>query len=314
MSKILTITLNPAVDKNSSTKRVIQDSKLRCEQPVFEPGGGGINVSRAIEHLGGDSLAIFPAGGPTGIVLEELLTKQNIKHQSIKTNDWTRENLNIFEHETQKQYRFIMPGPQLSPTECEDIKKLVETAEDFNILVISGSLPQGTDGQLIADLSKIAHAKNAKCILDTSGEPLKHALTHGHIFMTKPNHNELASITGKEIDTAQDLEEMAKQIIAQGHVETLVISLGPQGALLVTEDIVEQIIPPSVRRLSTVGAGDSMVAGMAFCLADNKDIRYAIRYGVACGTAATMNHGSQLCKKEDVEHIMRWILDKHPLI
>lgn len=313
MSKILTITLNPAVDKNSSTKRVIQDSKLRCDKPSFQPGGGGINVSRVISHLGMDSLAIFPSGGPTGVAIESLLNDQQVPFQAIPINGWTRENLNVFEEDSGKQYRFIMPGPALSKDDCENIKKAVELVQDYSVVVISGSIPDETNEHIYAELSEIVQENGAKCIIDTSGTPLKNALEHGKIFLSKPNNHELSKLSGRDIESTIELEEVAKSIINKGHVESLVVSLGPQGALLVTKDQTEQIIPPVVKRLSTVGAGDSMVAGIAISLAKNETLNQAIRLGVACGTAATMNHGSELCKKSDVEKIHNWILDKYPL-
>lgn len=313
MSKIITVTINPALDKNSTTNKVEQDEKLRCDYPDFEPGGGGINISRAIHQLGGDSITVFPSGGPSGTAIEDLLKEQEIAYESIPIHNWTRENLNVFEKETGKQYRFVMPGADVSEKEMEHLERTIKELGDFDILILSGSLPENTSDKIYADLSKIAEEKNAKCIIDTSGVPLKHALESGHIYMAKPNISELSFLTGKKIETAHDLEDITKSIIQEGHVDVLAVSLGPQGALLVTKDFCEQIIPPTVRKLSTVGAGDSMVAGITLMLSKGKDIREAVRYGIAAGTAAIMNEGSELCKKEDADHIFKWVMEKYPL-
>jgi len=313
MVKIITVTLNPALDCSSTTPRIIADGKLRCSQPVFEPGGGGINVSRAIHRLGGESVAIYPAGGSSGDHLTQLLSAEGIKTQTSTSAKWTRQNLNVVTTHDNAQYRFIMPGPDLSSAEQHELLAKIDDHATAQYCVISGSVPDGMSDDLVAEIIRYCQLHKIKVIYDGSGSALEKAVTDGGLYLIKPNANELAALTGAEFLEPEDLEAKARQIISLGQAQVVLVSLGPQGALLVTEDICEQIVPPRVQKNSTVGAGDSMVGATVLALAQGLSIREATRRGVAAGTAATMNHGSELCKAKDVETIYQWILKKQPI-
>ncbi|MDD3788218.1 MAG: 1-phosphofructokinase family hexose kinase [Petrimonas sp.] len=307
MNKIITLTVNPAVDKNSTVKNLLPDNKLRCSAPSFEAGGGGINVSRAIKELGGDSLCLFFGGGFSGDHLEQLVSEGGIRHKRIQTNEWTRENLSVVDEANGKQYRFVMPGANITREEKETILREIESAvEEGDYLVASGSLPPGMDVDFYAGVTEIVNAKNAKVILDTSGEPLKHGAKAG-VFMLKPNLNELSFLCGVPHLSGMQVQQKAREFLAENNCQSLVVSMGPKGALLVTPEIVEHVPAPPVLMKNTVGAGDSMVAGMTLALTRGMRMREVIRYGVACGTAATMTEGADLIRKEDVDHLFRWI-------
>lgn len=313
MVKIITVTLNPALDCSSTTARIIADGKLRCTAPVFEPGGGGINVSRAIHRLGGDSVAIYPAGGSSGDHLTQLLSAEGVKTQASRCAQWTRQNLNVVTTHDNAQYRFIMPGAGLSHTEQNELLAKIGVYTSAQYCVISGSVPDGMDDDVVAEIIQYCQLHKIKVIYDGSGPALEKAVKNGGLYLIKPNANELAALTGAEFLEPEDLEAKARQIISLGQAQVVLVSLGPQGALLVTEDICEQIVPPRVQKNSTVGAGDSMVGATVLALAQGLSIREATRRGVAAGTAATMNHGSELCKAKDVETIYQWILKKQPI-
>jgi len=313
MVKIITVTLNPALDCSSTTPRIIADGKLRCTQPVFEPGGGGVNVSRVIHRLGGDSVAIYPAGGSSGEHLTQLLVAEGVTTQVFACKKWTRQNLNVVTTHDNAQYRFIMPGADLSHAEQNEFMAIFNDHQSAQYCVISGSVPDGMSDHLVTDIIQYCQLHNIKVIYDGSGPSLENAVKGGGLYLIKPNANELAALTGAEYLQPDELEAKAKQIIDLGQAQVVVVSLGPQGALLVTKNICEQIVPPRVQKNSTVGAGDSMVGATILALARGETIREATRRGVAAGTAATMNHGSELCKAEDVETIYQWILKKHPL-
>jgi len=150
--------------------------------------------------------------------------------------------------------------------------------------------------------SPLSQEKNAKLIVDTSGEALKHAADEG-VYLIKPNLGELSALAGKNYLESHEINITAKKIINNGNCEAVVVSMGSEGAMLVTADIEQTIIPPQVKRKSTVGAGDSMVAGIVLALSNGYDLETAVHYGVACGTAATMNPGTELCRKEDAEKL-----------
>lgn len=310
MTKIVTLTLNPALDKSTETVRLMPDEKLRCDPPRWEPGGGGINVSRAIRNLGGDSLCIYLAGGPTGAKMEELLEAEGINQMRIPAKEATRENLVIFEQSTQKQYRFGMPGAKVSPEELEACLEAIRNLpEGVEFLVASGSLPTGAPDDFYGQITQLTCEKGMRCVIDTSGKALARATAHG-VCLLKPNLGELSQLAGKEHINAMEQEQIAQDIIREGKASMLAVSLGPRGAMLATQDIIEYVVPPTVKILSTVGAGDSMVAGMVLALSLGKSHRDTIRWGVAAGTAATMTPGSELCRREDVEEIYNWLVEK----
>ena len=152
---ILTITLNPTVDKSTSVDHIKPEKKLRCEKPRYEPGGGGINVSRGLVRLGFDSTAFFPSGGRTGKLLEELLAEENVKTLPASVKAETRENFIVVETSHNGQYRFGMPGEDILPEEADAIFNTITSLSPTpDITVISGSLPPGIDATYIGKLVK----------------------------------------------------------------------------------------------------------------------------------------------------------------
>ena len=304
-NKILTLTVSPAIDKSTKFAGLVAEQKIRCETPHFDAGGGGINVSKAIARLGSKSLAIFTVGGASGELLQDLVKKEGIDYQVIKTESWTRENFIAVDTITNAQYRFGMPGPAITEKESKEILKAVEAAKpDF--LVASGSLSPGIGDDFYEKVAAVSRKIGSKLIIDTSGVPLEKAIDEG-VFLLKPNVGELAKLVKKESLEINEVDEAAREIIGQGKCEVVVVSLGPQGAVLVTKDICEHIPAPPVQKKSTVGAGDSMVGGMVWALAEGKDLSEMLRWGVACGSAATMNEGTQLFTNEDAHKLLKWL-------
>jgi 6-phosphofructokinase 2 len=309
MSAIITVTLNPAIDKLTSAPVLIPEKKLRCSEPIFEPGGGGVNVARAIKKLGGNALALYLAGGHTGHFFNQLLREENVETLVTQTHAYTRENLIVMETASNQQYRFGMPGSHIREQEWRDCLNNIETQQGVKYIVASGSLPPGVPTDIYARIAWIARKKKVRLIVDTSGEALKQAIQEG-VYLVKPNLGELSYLAGKETLPIESVDDVAMEIINTGKCEVIVVSMGLTGARLVTRDFALQIVPPSVIRKSTVGAGDSMVAGIVMSLEAKKSLIDVVQYGVACGTAATMNSGTQLCRKEDVELLYQFIREK----
>jgi len=310
MERIVTLTMNPSVDVNSSVGHVIPDRKLRCKPSSYEPGGGGINVSRAIRRLGGNSSALYPAGGPFGQMLQNLLDQEGISHYPISIEESTRESFTILEESSGRQFRFGMPGPALGETEWKRcLGTLVAVDLKPNYVVASGSLPPGVPEDFYAQLAQIASGFGARLIVDTSGEPLRLASQAG-VYLLKPNMNEIQSLVGREIQDELELEETARGIVEKGHSEVIVLSLGAAGALMVSKDGCEHVRAPTVPIKSRVGAGDSMVAGIVLSLAKGKSLGDAVRFGVAAGAAAVMTPGTELCRREDTERLYQQIIVK----
>ncbi len=308
MKTIVTIALNPAIDKSASIAHVVPERKLYCNTPRFEAGGGGVNVSRAIKKLGGKSLLLYPAGGLTGRRLQELLDEEGLNHQPFPIKGVNRENLVILEESTGLQYRFGMPGPQLQKEEWESfLRELasMEPAPDY--VVASGSLPPGTPADFYAQVARVGKQRGTKTIVDVSGEALNEALREG-VFLIKPNIREFRELVGKEIKEGSQIRDAARKMVESGQCEVLAISLGAAGALVVSQELTERILPPTVPIISKVGAGDSMVAGIVLSLASGKPLRESLLFGVAAGTAAVMTPGTELCQREDAQRLYESML------
>ena len=304
MPAIVTLTLNPAVDKDVAVEQVVAERKLRCDQPEYHPGGGGLNVARAIAKLGGDVDAYWTCGGPIGELLKRLIDDEGVPHHPIGIAAMTRENLIVYERASTQQYRFGMPGAGLTEGEvqaCLDLLSSIEPPPAY--LVLSGSLPPGVDENLYAQIAG-AMPPSCRVVLDTSGQPLKRGM-EAPTFLIKPNLRELGQLAGHPVEGDSQIREVARSIIRDGKVQVVVTSLGSGGAVLTTADEHHHIRAPTVSIRSKVGAGDSMVAGIVLALSSGKTVAEAVRFGVAAGSAAVMTPGTELCRKDDTERLYR---------
>ena len=303
MSNIITITLSPAVDKSATVPVLIPDKKMKCSDPVFEPGGGGINVARAIRKLGGNALALYLAGGNTGRYLTGMLKDEGIDTAQIETASETRENLSILDLSSGLQYRFGMPGAFIEPDELKQLLGRVRAMGSLDYMVLSGSVPPGVPKDIFARLASIGKEKGARVVLDTSGEALREG-AHEGVYLLKPNMAEISALMGEEKMNDMAVEDMAYGLLERGNCEILLLSMGAGGALLLTREETIRLSSPALKVRSTVGAGDSMVAGMVYSLSLGKTAEEAAKYAVACGAAATMNPGTELCKRTDVDRLI----------
>ena len=302
MAIIATLTMNPALDIATSTDRVEPTHKLRCSTPRYDPGGGGINVARAVHALGGQSIAVFPIGGPAGEMIRHMLQQESVPHCARPISGFTRESLAVEELTSGQQYRFILPGPELSPSDQERcLDQHFAAAASAQYIVASGSLPPGVPEAFYSRVAELARQHGKRFVLDTSGAALKQAGSGIHLL--KPSLRELADLTGQEIRTERDEERAARQILDEGRCEIVVVSLGARGALLATANTAERFAAIPVEARSTVGAGDSMLAGIVLALARGLPLRDAVRFGMAAGAAALLGSGTQLCRRSDVERL-----------
>jgi len=298
MQKVITLTINPTIDKSTSVESVASEIKLRCEAPQFDPGGGGLNVSRAIKTLGGESTAVYTAGGGIGEMLGYLLAREGITTRPIPIRGLTRENLTVYEHSSNLQYRFGMPGPELAEAEWQRCLDVVFEL-DADYIVASGSLAPGVPDDFYAYLAERAQNSSRRVIVDTSGTALQ-ALRNTGVFLLKPNLRELEQLSGEAFAGEAELKNTAQAMIHDGLAQVMVISMGASGAAFITATEYICIRPPVVPIRSKVGAGDSMVGGIIWALSNDESLLNAVRYGIAAGTAAVMTEGTQLCRKDDV--------------
>ncbi len=302
MVQVVTVTVNPALDKSTSVNQLVAERKLSCRRPRAEPGGGGVNVARAVRRLGEKACALWSQGGPMGQLFGRLLDREDVPHRPIPIDGETRENFIVFEETSEQQYRFGMPGPEFNR---DDLDRWIEAIDGLDpppdYLVASGSLPPGVPADFYG---RIADRLPATCrvIVDAKRDSLREAADRG-VYLVKPNLRELAELTGERPGDERAIERQAKTLIKERGVQAVLVSLGSGGAMLVTAEEAEHLRSPAVPIRSKVGAGDSMVAGLVVSLARGNGTRQAAAYGVAAGAAAVMTPGTELCRQEDVERI-----------
>lgn len=303
MKSIVTLTPNPTIDINTSVEQVVSNRKLRCGTPEYKPGGGGINVSRAIKRLGGDSVALYPVGGANGDILKHLLDEEGIQQHPVPVKGLVRENLIIGEKSSSNHYHFIMPGPQIEESEwrrCLEELFSIEPKPDY--IVGSGSLAPGVPEDFYTRVAEIASELEARFIINASGEALSLAVGKG-VYLLKLTMQTLQDLTGEEIGDEEAQEHLAMQLTENGQSEIVVVSLGKAGALIALQKGIERLRAPSISEKSEVGAGDSMVAGIVLKLAQDESLRKAVYFGLAAGAATVMTPGTELCRLEDVEEL-----------
>jgi 6-phosphofructokinase 2 len=304
MKSILSLTINPAIDASCSVETVFPDHKLRCGPVCHEPGGGGVNVSRAIHNLGGDSTVFYLAGGPSGQMFGLLLDREGLIHEAMSIEDWTRENFTVTERTSGAQYRFVTPGPDLRGEECRNCLVKIASLDPMpDFVVASGSLPPGAPVDFYGQLAKAVSARHGRFVLDSSGGALAEGLRSGSVYLVKPSMRELRALVGRELVHEEEQEEAAMEIVNNGQAQIVVVSMGAAGALLVTARDCERIPSLAVPVKSKVGAGDSMVAGIVLGLAREMPLREAVCFGIACGSATVMQPGTELCRREDAERL-----------
>lgn len=301
--QILTVTVNPALDISTCTSSVRSAHKLRCGSSRLDPGGGGVNVSRVVRRLGGRSIAVYTAGGPIGDAYRRLLEAERVPSLVVPIRGSTRESFTVDEVSTGEQYRFVLDGPELSKEEwgtCLDFVAQLMTSGGY--VVASGSLPLGVPSDFYARVVRLAQEGGARCVVDSAGSALAEAMAEG-TFLVKPSRRELAGHFGTEIDSEQGELEAASALIAAGAAQYVALTLGSDGALLVSASGALRAPAPSVNVVSTVGAGDSFLAAFVLRLAQERSPEDAFRSAIAAGTAAVMRPATELCHRADVEEL-----------
>jgi len=296
---IATLTLNPALDIACAVDRLQPGQKLRCRDVRRDPGGGGINVARVIRRLGGKATAVFPAGGATGDRLKMLLDYEGLPQRAIRIVGETREDFTAEEACTGAEYRFVFPGPNLRQAELSALLAAVE-ALGPDILVASGSLPPGVRKGALGTLARRARVWGARLAVDAAGPALRHALAAG-VWLAKPNLAELEELTGTALPDLPSRLEACGAIVDRGGVEHLALSMGREGALLVSKEGAWFAPALPIIPVSAIGAGDSFLAGLVFALAGQRPPVQALAYAVAAGSAALLAPGTQLARASDVK-------------
>jgi 6-phosphofructokinase 2 len=305
--RIVTLCMNPALDITTSTPQVRPTDKLRCAAARYDPGGGGINVALVAEVLGASATAVFPSGGPAGELVNKLLAAEGLAVHRVPIGGSTRESFTVNELDTARQYRFVLPGPQLTVTEQTEcllhLRRAVTQsgAAKPAIVIASGSLPPGVPEDFYQQVANVCAELGATFLLDTSGGGLKQVKSG--VFLLKPSLRELRECVGRELATEAEQLAAARELIDRGVSHHVLVSLGAAGAMLATREGGHRFAQVEVPAGSGVGAGDAMVAGVAVGLTRGWPLTEAVRFGIASGAAMLLTPGTAPCTREDAERL-----------
>ena len=289
---IYTVTLNPAVDKTVMIPTFTAGAVNRIQQLRIDPGGKGINVSKCLQSLGMDSIVCALLGGSSGNQILTMVQEQGMTVLSVPVDGETRTNLKIVDTEKHENTDINEPGPAVTEqTVLELRQKIAEQMVAGDIVILSGSLPKGTQTSLYKDWIEFFSAKGMKVFFDADGEQMRLGV-QAKPYLVKPNDLELSRLIGEELQTEEDLINAGKQLLASG-IQEVLISRGEKGALYLTQAGIYRADGLQVSVLSTVGAGDSMVAAMAYGFEKEMSAPDRLRLAVAMGSASVTCSGTQ---------------------
>ena len=302
--RITTLTLNPALDLTLRVSKLNFDDSNRVNAVRKDPGGKGINVSRVLHELDREVTTLTFLGGNTGREFRQLMKRQGLNLETVNLRSETRENIIITETENNAQTRLHQRGARVRPAELEKMRELIgKHAKNTDFMVIGGTLPPGVPEDFYQKLILHLREVGVKCILDADGECYQLGVA-ACPFMIKPNHFELARLVGQKIENRRDLKDAANVLLDRG-IEVVVVSLGKDGALAVNGREVFIAKPPLVAIGSTVGSGDSLVAGFLLKWSEGQALEECLKYGVAAGTATALTPGTELLRAQDVPPIYK---------
>ncbi len=303
--RTLTLTPNAALDIWTTTKTVTSGPKLRCSAPRFDAGGGGINVSRVIHRLGGQTVALYAAGGSSGARLTHALAAEQVPALRVDTEEETRQSFNVCEEADGGVFRFVLPGPQVHAMEGEALLACLDgEAQAGDLVVGSGSLPPGLARDYWAGAAQRVHAAGGRFILD-SAHGVAEALKVG-VWLLRLNHDEAAAMAGGPLRWPDQAARWAADTVAANGTAAVIVTQGAEGAILATPDTQLRVRPPQgIRVLSAIGAGDSFIGGLCLGLPRGDDLPTALRLAVATATATLLTPGTELCRKADVDRLLQ---------
>ncbi len=303
---IYTVTLNPALDRAITVEDIKFDDLNRIKQDMRYAGGKGIDVSRVIKELGGESIALGFIGGYGGLELQGRLINEGIICDFVKIAEETRTNVIVNDESSGRHMLLSAAGPRVRPQDVGEIfNKLSALTPKPSYVALSGSLPRGITPNIYAQLIKVINEQGGKAVLDTDDEPLRLGIK-ANPYMIKPNKHELGRLINKEVKSPGDAVSAARKLNEKG-INIVAVSMGKEGLIVVTKDVAFHCISPKIKVKSTVGAGDSLLAGIMFGLENEKPLKDAAILGTAAGTATVLTPGTELCHKEDIERLSKRI-------
>ena len=300
---IATLTLNPSLDRTVTVEELIMDEANRWTSLRRDPGGKGVNVSRVIHELGGKTVAYGFIGGIDGETLKHLLKQQGVTFDFTSIKGEIRSNFIIADLETCRQTRIDAPGPNIMRHELQKlVQKVRHISPKPDFLVFAGSVPPAVPDNIYRQLIDSAKSNGIKTVLDSDNKWLKEGIK-AKPNVIKPNVHEAEELLETNLRSESAIVNALKLLVDRG-IEVAVISRGKQGLMAYDGDKIVKATPPEVEVRSTVGAGDSTIAGLVLKLNQGLGLEEACRWAVAAGTAATLTPGTELCRREDVEMLL----------
>jgi 6-phosphofructokinase 2 len=300
---IATVTLNPSLDRTVTVEELVVDETNRWTSLRRDPGGKGINVSRVIHELGGETIAYGFIGGIDGETLKHLLKQHKVPFDFTPIKGEVRSNFIITDSKTRRQTRIDAPGPNISRDELGKlIDKITRIKPKPDFLVFAGSVPPGVPADIYRQLIEEARKSGIKTVLDSDNKWLKEGI-RAKPNVIKPNVHEAEELLEVQLRDEVAIIEAAKALVSKG-IEVAAISRGKDGLIVATKEKVLKVTSPQVEVRSTVGAGDSAIAGLVLKLSQGHGIEEASQWAAAAGTAATLTPGTELCRREDVERLL----------
>jgi 6-phosphofructokinase 2 len=301
--EVLTLTMNPALDVVTSIDRVIPTHKLRCNHSTEHPGGGGVNVASVLHRFGSNVQALYPIGGVTGRWIDSLTKAEGLNTLLVQISGETRESFSVHEISTAQDYRFILPGPMLTPAEVKQFMKTLSLNWPSKYIVISGGLPPGVADDFYVAVIQLSKERGLKVFFDSNGPALRPSLEEG-VYLFKPSLSELNSLSPSPMNGQSEYLFFCRSLIRQKKAEIIALSLGEQGAMLVTEAKAWYAPSIEVQIKTTIGAGDSFVGAMTWSLSQGHNLETAFAYGMAGGAAALLHSGTSLCQPNDAKELI----------
>jgi len=298
MLKILTITLNPAIDLSTSVEAVVAGPKLYCKPPRIDPGGGGVNVARTIQKLGGQATALLAVAGARGDQILELLTVEDVPVIPVRVHGETRQSLAVTDESSGAQYRFSLPGETLTAAEAERLLAAIANAASKGChVVLSGGVPPGLGDDFPAKIQRVIAPFTDQLIVDTSKAPLAWLMANpiAPLLLLRVDQKEAAQAAHHAMETIEDSLAFASALVAQGVAKMVVTGRGAEGSVMVTERARYHCKAPRVPVRSKVGAGDAFVGAMTMALARGEPAEQALVWGVAASSATVCTEGTALC-------------------
>lgn len=312
---ILTITLNPAIDLVTATPKLIPNVKLRCAEPRYSAGGGGVNVSRAIANLGGRSIAFAAVGGASGAMYRAMLEAEGLEALWFDIPGITRQSVSVLDQASSDQFRFVFPGPVWSDALCERaLAVLGEACRGMRYVVGSGSLPPSAPDDFYDRIGMAADAVGARFVLDTSGGALSEArqATGYKPWLWIMDNAEASQIAGRALPDMDTLQGFARELAERRPAEVIILTYADGGAVAVSDEGIFKTRPPKVEVVSKIGAGDSFVGGLVFRLAEGWTVADSCAYAMAAAASAVTRHAAELCDRDQTDRYFDMIRSRRP--